>query len=95
MESNKELKNCPNCNERISVHDVQCPYCKYIDDKRYKKENDKLKKKKKDTKLNEKKLKKKLNPSKKTKQRNALLVYAISTFLILVCVIILVIKRFM
>ena len=49
MESNKELKNCPNCNERISVHDVQCPYCKYIDDKRYKKENDKLKKKKKDS----------------------------------------------
>ena len=54
-----------------------------------------MKKKKKDTKLNEKKLKKKLNPSKKTKQRNALLVYAISTLVILVCVIILVIKRFM
>lgn len=26
-----ELKDCPNCKKRISVSDIQCPYCKYID----------------------------------------------------------------
>ena len=88
-----ELKNCPNCNERISIHDIQCPYCKYIDDKRYKKENDKLKKNKKTVKLNEKKLKKKLNPSKKSKQRDSFIVYVISTLMILICIIILIVKR--
>ena len=88
-----ELKNCPNCNERISIHDIQCPYCKYIDDKRYKKENDKLKKNKKNVKLNEKKLKRKLNPSKKSKQRDSLIVYVISTLMILICIIILIVKR--
>lgn len=46
----QELKNCPNCNEKIGVHDIQCPYCKYIDDPKYKKYNDKLKKSKKKTK---------------------------------------------
>jgi len=39
-----ELKNCPNCNERIGVQDIECPYCKYIDDPKYKKYNEKLKK---------------------------------------------------
>lgn len=43
----QELKNCPNCNEKIGVHDIQCPYCKYIDDPKYKKYNEKLKKSKK------------------------------------------------
>ena len=40
--SKSELKNCPNCNERIGIHDVECPYCKYIDDPKYKKHNNKL-----------------------------------------------------
>jgi len=40
-----ELKNCPNCKQRIGKHDVECPYCKYIDDPKYKKYNSKLKKK--------------------------------------------------
>lgn len=88
-----ELKNCPFCGERISIHDIQCPYCKYIDDKKYKKENDKLKTKKKNIKLSEKKLKKKLNPSKKMKQRNAFLVYVVSTLAILICLIVLIFKR--
>ena len=38
-----ELKNCPNCKERIGVHDIECPYCKYIDDPKYKEYNKKLK----------------------------------------------------
>lgn len=37
-----ELKNCPNCNNRIGIHDVECPYCKYIDDPKYKKHNKKV-----------------------------------------------------
>lgn len=37
-----ELKNCPNCNKRIGNHDVECPYCKYIDDPKYKEYNKKL-----------------------------------------------------
>lgn len=37
-----KLKNCPNCNKRIGFHDVECPFCKYIDDPKYKKHNDKL-----------------------------------------------------
>lgn len=41
-----KLKNCPNCKERIGIHDVECPYCKYIDDPKYKKYNSKLKNKK-------------------------------------------------
>lgn len=41
-----KLKNCPNCKERIGIHDVECPYCKYIDDPKYKKYNNKLKNKK-------------------------------------------------
>lgn len=44
---NIELKDCPNCHERIGIHDVECPYCKYIDDPKYKKHNEKLKKNKK------------------------------------------------
>ena len=39
-----ELKNCPNCKERIGKHDIECPFCKYIDDPKYKKHNEKLKK---------------------------------------------------
>lgn len=39
---NIELKNCPNCHERIGIHDIECPYCKYIDDSKYKKYNQKL-----------------------------------------------------
>ena len=42
---NIELKNCPNCDNRIGIHDIECPYCKYIDDPKYKKYNDKLLKK--------------------------------------------------
>ena len=49
---NIELKNCPNCNERIGIHDVECPYCKYIDDPRYKKYNKKIKNNKKKNKDN-------------------------------------------
>ena len=49
---NIELKNCPNCNERIGIHDVECPYCKYIDDPRYKKYNKKLQNNKKKNKTN-------------------------------------------
>ena len=63
-----ELKDCPNCKNRISIKDVQCPYCKYIDDPKYKKENDKM------LKVNKKKKKKKyklfdylFNKSKKKK----------------------------
>ena len=41
-----ELKNCPNCNSRIGIHDIECPYCKYIDDIKYQKHNKKLAKKK-------------------------------------------------
>lgn len=48
-----ELKNCPNCNERIGKQDVECPYCKYIDDPKYKKYNEKLKR----SKINKKKVK--------------------------------------
>lgn len=44
---NVELKNCPNCKERIGQHDIECPYCKYIDDPKYKKHNKNLNKKKK------------------------------------------------
>lgn len=88
-----ELKNCPNCKERISINDTKCPYCNYIDDKRYKKENDKLKKQNIINKQNKKKLKKKLNPSKKAKQRNIFITYAISTLLIVILLIVLVIKR--
>lgn len=40
-----KLKNCPNCQQRISINDIECPYCKYIDDKKYQKENNKLKQK--------------------------------------------------
>lgn len=40
-----ELKNCPNCHERIGKQDIECPYCKYIDDPKYKKYNANLKKK--------------------------------------------------
>ena len=29
-----ELKDCPNCKKRISINDIECPYCKHIDDKR-------------------------------------------------------------
>lgn len=29
-----DLKNCPNCQQRISINDIECPYCKYIDDKK-------------------------------------------------------------
>lgn len=47
-----ELKNCPNCKERIGIHDVECPYCKYIDDPKYKNHNKKLKKKKTNSKNN-------------------------------------------
>jgi len=47
---NIELKNCPNCNKRIGTHDIECPYCKYIDDPKYKKHNEKMKKQKKKTK---------------------------------------------
>ena len=36
------LKNCPNCKERIGIHDIECPYCKYIDDPKYKKQNEKI-----------------------------------------------------
>jgi len=43
---NMELKNCPNCKERIGIHDIECPYCKYIDDPKYKKHNKNLNKKK-------------------------------------------------
>lgn len=90
-----ELKNCPNCKERISVKDIQCPYCKYIDDKRYKKENDKLKKKKMMEIRDKKLLKKKLNTSKKKKQREAFLMYSISTVCIIVCIIIYIVLRVM
>lgn len=41
-----ELKTCPNCKERIGIKDIQCPYCKYIDDPKYNKQNERLKKKK-------------------------------------------------
>lgn len=44
---NIELKNCPNCHERIGMQDIECPYCKYIDDPKYKKYNQKLLKSKK------------------------------------------------
>lgn len=88
-----ELKNCPNCKERISINDTKCPYCNYIDDKRYKKENDKLKKRNIENKLNKKKLKKKLNPSKKMKQRNIFITYALSTLTLIILLIILIIKR--
>ena len=44
---NIELKYCPNCKERIGIHDIECPYCKYIDDPKYKKHNNKLKERKK------------------------------------------------
>jgi len=55
---NIELKNCPNCKKRIGSHDVECPYCKYIDDPKYKKYNDKLKNnKKRKTKKNDNKYK--------------------------------------
>lgn len=37
-----ELKNCPNCHERIGIQDIKCPYCKYIDDPKYKRHNDRL-----------------------------------------------------
>ena len=40
-----ELKNCPNCKKRIGIHDIECPFCKYIDDPKYKKHNSKLNKK--------------------------------------------------
>ena len=43
---NIELKNCPNCNSRIGIHDTECPYCKYIDDIKYQKHNKKLAQKK-------------------------------------------------
>lgn len=44
---NIELKNCPNCKERIGKHDIECPYCKYIDDPKYQKHNSKITKNKK------------------------------------------------
>lgn len=44
---NIELKNCPNCKKRIGLHDTECPYCKYIDDPKYQRQNNKLSKKKK------------------------------------------------
>jgi len=47
---NIELKNCPNCHERIGKQDIECPYCKYIDDPKYKKYNEKLMKSKKNIK---------------------------------------------
>ena len=43
---NIELKTCPNCKKRIGIQDTECPFCKYIDDPKYKKYNEKLKKKK-------------------------------------------------
>lgn len=55
-----KLKNCPNCGERINKNDIQCPYCKYIDDKRYKKENDKLLNNNKNKKVKKKNKKKEL-----------------------------------
>lgn len=56
-----KLKNCPNCKERIGIHDVECPYCKYIDDPKYKKYNSKLKnKKRKNNKSNKKEIYKSL-----------------------------------
>jgi len=42
---NVELKNCPNCKKRIGIYDVECPFCNYIDDPKYKKYNEKLMKK--------------------------------------------------
>lgn len=87
-----ELKSCPNCKKRISINDVQCPYCKYIDDKRYKKENDKLKRKQLEEKRSKKELKKKLNPSKKKKIRETLLMYLFISFMLIVCTIVLIIK---
>lgn len=86
------LKNCPNCKQRISENDIQCPYCKYIDDKRYKKENDKLKKKQLEEKRSKKELKKKLSPSKKRKKREALLMYLFISFMLVICTIVLIIK---
>lgn len=58
-----ELKNCPNCKERIGKHDIECPYCKYIDDPKYKKHNEKLLNKKKTIK------KKSTNKNKTTKKK--------------------------
>lgn len=49
---NIELKNCPNCHERIGIQDIECPYCKYIDDPKYKKYNEKLAKNKRNKKSN-------------------------------------------
>ena len=46
--NNIKLKNCPNCQKRIGIQDIECPFCKYIDDPKYKKYNKNLKKNKKD-----------------------------------------------
>lgn len=83
-----ELKNCPNCKMRISVNDIKCPYCEYIDDKRYKKENEKLKVRKMNENKYNRKYKKKFHVSKKRRKRNQLLLYVISSLIIIICIVI-------